>query len=152
MEIKDISVVITTYKSENKLYTCLDSLPKSIKIIVVENSNDVKFKQKLNIKYPNIECILTGDNKGYSVGNNIGLSQVSSKYSLVLNPDTIVEKDAFINFLKTAEECPDFWLIGPSNHQAIKSSLNDKKVFEVDNIKGFAIFFNMEKFNQTFFR
>ena len=86
-----------------------------------------------------------------TVGNNIGLSQVSSKYSLVLNPDTIVEKDAFINFLKTAEECPDFWLIGPSNHQAIKSSLNDKKVFEVDNIKGFAIFFNMEKFNQTFF-
>ena len=51
-----------TYKSENKLYSCLNSLPKSAKIIVVENSNDVKFKQKLNIKYPYIECILTGEN------------------------------------------------------------------------------------------
>ena len=40
MEIKDISVVITTFKSENKIYTCIDSLPKTIKILVLENSND----------------------------------------------------------------------------------------------------------------
>ena len=151
MNIKDISIVITTYKSENKLYACLNSLPQSIRIIVVENSNDVKFKQKLNIKYPQIECILTGENKGYSSANNIGLSQVTSKYALVLNPDTIVEKNAIGNFLNTAKEYPDFWLIGPFNHQAIKSTLTEKKVFEVDNIKGFAIFFNMEKFNKTFF-
>ncbi len=151
MEIKDISVVITTYKSENKLYTCLNSLPKSIKIIVVENSNDVKFKQKLNIKYPHIECILTGENKGYSAGNNIGLSHVNSKYSLVLNPDTIVEKNAFNNFLKTAQEYPDFWLIGPSNDQSYEPSTNDKKVFEIENLKGFAIFLNMKKFKKSFF-
>ena len=110
MNIKDISIVITTYKSENKLYACLNSLPQSIRIIVVENSNDVKFKQKLNIKYPQIECILTGENKGYSSANNIGLSQVTSKYALVLNPDTIVEKNAIGNFLNTAKEYPDFWI------------------------------------------
>ena len=151
MNIKDISIVITTYKSENKLYSCLNSLPQSTKIIVVENSNDVKFKQKLNIKYPNIECILTGENKGYSVANNIGLSQVNSKYSLVLNPDTILEKNALNNFLETAKQYPNFWLIGPSNHQAINFSSREEKVFEVDNIKGFAIFINMEKFEKIFF-
>ena len=124
---------------------------KSIKIIVVENSNDVKFKQKLNIKYPHIECILTGENKGYSAGNNIGLSHVNSKYSLVLNPDTIVEKNAFNNFLKTAQEYPDFWLIGPSNDQSYEPSTNDKKVFEIENLKGFAIFLNMKKFKKSFF-
>ena len=51
MDIKDISIVITTYKSESKLYSCLNSLPQSVKIIVVENSNDVKFKQKLHEDY-----------------------------------------------------------------------------------------------------
>ena len=151
MDIKDISIVITTYRSENKLYSCLNSLPKSAKIIVVENSNDVKFKQKLNIKYPHIECILTGENKGYSVANNIGLSQVTSKYSLVLNPDTIADKNTFNNFLNTAKEYPDFWLIGPANDQAINLTSRNDKVFEVDNIKGFAIFFNMEKFDNKFF-
>ena len=151
MNIKDISIVITTYKSESKLYSCLNSLPQSVKIIVVENSNDVKFKQKLNIKYPYIECILTGENKGYSVGNNIGLSQVNSKYALILNPDTIVDENALKNFLKTANLYPDFWLIGPSNHQAKENSSGDKKIFEVNNLKGFAFFLNMEKFKKKFF-
>ena len=151
MDIKDISIVITTYKSESKLYSCLNSLPQSAKIIVVENSNDVKFKQRLNIRYPNIECILTGENKGYSVANNIGLSQVTSKYSLVLNPDTVVEKNTLNNFLETAKHYPDFWLIGPSNHQANENPLGNKKVFEVNNLKGFAIFLNMEKFKKEFF-
>ena len=151
MDIKDISIVITTYKSESKLYSCLKSLPQSVKIIVVENSNDVNFKQKLNIKYPYIECILTGENKGYSAANNIGLSQVTSKYSLVLNPDTTVEKDALNNFLDTAKQYPDFWLIGPANDQGINYSSKNEKVFEVNNIKGFAIFLNMEKFKNNFF-
>ena len=151
MDIKDISIVITTYKSESKLYSCLNSLPQSVKIIVVENSNDVKFKQRLNIRYPNIECILTGENKGYSVANNIGLSQVNSKYSLVLNPDTIVGENTFNNFLETAKHYPDFWLIGPSNHQANDKPLGSKKVFEVNSLKGFAIFLNMEKFKKEFF-
>ena len=151
MDIKDISIVITTYKSESKLYSCLNSLPETVKIIVVENSNDVKFKQRLNLKYPNIECILTGENKGYSAANNIGLSQVTSKYSLVLNPDTILEKDTINNFLETAKHYSDFWLIGPSDHQANDNPLGSKKVFEVSNLKGFAIFLNMEKFKKEFF-
>ena len=32
MEIKDLSIVITTFKSENKIYSCLDTLPKKIRI------------------------------------------------------------------------------------------------------------------------
>ena len=71
MEIKDISVIITTFKSENKIYTCIDSLPKTIKILVLENSNDQEFKRKLSSRYSNVECILIGENRGYSVANNI---------------------------------------------------------------------------------
>ena len=73
MNIKDLSVVITTFKSEKKIYSCLDSLPKNITIIVIENSNDENFKKELKLKYPDINCILTGENKGYSTANNIGL-------------------------------------------------------------------------------
>ena len=71
MEIKDISIVITTYKSENKIYNCLNSLPKLAKIIVVENSKDEKLKEDILKRYPHIDCILTGGNKGYSVANNL---------------------------------------------------------------------------------
>ena len=151
MEIKDLSIVITTFKSENKIYSCLDTLPKKIRIIVVENSNNEKFKKELNIKYPHVECILMGKNQGYSVANNFGLLQVKTKYALVLNPDTKMDKNALTNFLNTAYSHPDFWLIGPGNGQSKAVKSNSKKVFEVDNLKGFAMFFNIGKFNNKFF-
>ena len=150
MDIKDLSIVITTFKSENKIYSCLDSLPYDINIIVVENSNNENFKKELKKRYPHINCILTGENKGYSVANNIGLISVKTKYALVLNPDTIVEKNAIKNFLVSAEKNPAFWLIGPAYHQS-KNIEIDKKIFEVENLKGFAMFFNMAKFKKNFF-
>ena len=60
---------------------------------------------------------MTGQNTGYAFANNLGLSKVKTKYALVLNPDTIVEKNALNNFLLTAKDNPDFWLIGPIDNQ-----------------------------------
>ena len=62
-----------------------------------------------------LNVFLTGENKGYSVANNIGLkSKVKTKYALVLNPDTILDKNAIKNFLNTAKKNNEFWLIGPA--------------------------------------
>ena len=151
MEIKDLSVIITTFKSENIIKNCLESLPKNIRILIIENSNNYDFKEKIESKYPNVECYLTGDNKGYSAANNIGLSKVKTKYALVLNPDTVVEKNTIKNFLKTADSYSDFWLMGPINNQSGQNNFKGQEVIEVDNLKGFAIFFNMKKFNNDFF-
>ena len=150
MEIKDISIVITTYKSENKIYNCLNSLPKLAKIIVVENSKDEKFKEEILKRYPHIDCILTGGNKGYSVANNIGLSKVTTNFALILNPDTIVAEKTFDNFLIQAKIFPDFWLMGPVTDEFNNVTLK-KDIFETNYIKGHAMFFNVKKFNNIFF-
>ncbi len=121
MDPKDLTIVITTFKSEAKIYSCLNSIPKHIRILIIENSSNTEFKNLIESKYPNIECYLTGDNKGYAVANNIGLSKVTSKYALVLNPDTTLTINAIENFLKAAEENKDFWLMGPANNQVDKN-------------------------------
>ena len=151
MDIKDLSVIITTFKSEAKIHSCLNSLPTTLKTYVIENSNNKEFKREIEKSYSNVECILTGSNKGYSVANNIGLSKIKSKYALVLNPDTIVAQTAIQNFLVAANKNPDFWLIGPDHDQNTKSNFKKNKIYEVENLKGFAIFFNIEKFDQIFF-
>jgi len=151
MNVNDLSAIITTFKSEDKIFSCLDSLPKNIRIFIVENSNNEKFKKEIEKKYINAECILAGKNEGYSKGNNIGLHKVKTKYALVLNPDTIVEENAIENFLNSASKNPDFWLMGPANDQGEKITIAENKIIEVDNLKGFAIFFNMEKFKDNFF-
>ena len=151
MESKNLTVVIVTFKSEEMIANCLKSIPNEIPVVIVENSNNKNFKKEIESHFNNVNCILTGDNKGYAIANNIGLNSVKTKFALVLNPDTIVDKDAIQNFLHTANLKEDFWLIGPANDQMINLNFKEDNLKEVENLKGFAIFFNMFKFKGKFF-
>ena len=149
MNFGDITVVIVTFKSEHKIYSCIDSIPEESKIIIIENSNDAKFKQKIEAHRSNVECFLTMQNNGYAAGNNFGLKKVKTKFALVLNPDTRLLKNSLKEFYNTAAKNNDFWLIGPN--QDFVNNVQNENTLEVDNIKGYAMFFNIEKFNNKFF-
>ena len=151
MESKNLTIVIVTFKSEAKIFNCLKSIPAEIQVIMVENSNNKNFKDEVENNYNNVNCILMGENKGYSVANNIGLHSVKTKYALVLNPDTILDKDAIKNFFISVNEVKDFWLMGPANDQMVDINFENNNLKEVNNLKGFAIFFNIPKFKQKFF-
>ena len=47
MSIKDITIVITSFKSEKKIRSCLNSIDKQYNVINVENSNDQDYKEKI---------------------------------------------------------------------------------------------------------
>ena len=151
MESKELTIVIVTYKSEEKIFDCLKSISNEIPVIIVENSNNEDFKKKIENSYNNIKCILAGENKGYSSANNIGLKLVKTKYALVLNPDTILHEKAIENFLLSNNLKKDFWLMGPANDQIKNFDFKDSNYLEVENLKGFAIFFDLSKFDGKFF-
>ncbi|MDB4339858.1 glycosyltransferase [Pelagibacteraceae bacterium] len=151
MKSKDLTVVIVTFKSQGIISKCIQSIPDYVKIIIVENSKNENFKKDLENKYQNVKCILAGQNKGYAAGNNIGLDYVKSKYALVLNPDTILHEDAIQNFFITANKINDFHLLGPASNQMVQIDFKKNNIVEVNNLKGFAIFFNIKKFNKNFF-
>ena len=151
MEFNDLSIVIVTYKSESKIFDCLNSIPNKIPVFVIENSNSQEFKKKIENNYKNVSCILTGANKGYAAGNNIGLTQVKTNFALVLNPDTILEKNVIPNFSNFVNNNPNFWLLGPGNDQKKNYNFSYSNILEVENLKGFGIFFNMKKFDKNFF-
>ncbi len=151
MYSKELTVIIVTFKSEEKIKNCLKSISHETPIIVVENSDNRNFKKKIENEHDNARCVLTGKNYGYAKANNIGLKLVKTKYALVLNPDTILGEGAIKNFLNTAKLKKDFWLMGPASGQMINLDFKDSDLKEVNNIKGFAIFFNMPKFNKEYF-
>ncbi len=154
MDNKDITIIINTFKSEDKISDCLKSIGPIYKVIIIENSNNKNFKNKIEKQYPNVQCFLTGENLGYAKGNNLGLSKVKSKFALVLNPDAYVLEETIQNFLITANKVKDFAIIGPAkqNEQSNKDDFEGKdEVFQVDNLKGFAMFLNLEQFNDVGF-
>ena len=145
------SVVITTFNSEHIIDKCIQSIPSDVSIIIIENSNNINFKLDIESKYSNVKCTLAGSNIGYSRANNLGLSLVKSEYALVLNPDAKLKKNTLDIFFEEAKKNKDFWLIGPINNQGKFYEKNNYKIFEVKNLKGFAIFFNLKNFNSKFF-
>jgi len=151
MYLKELTVVIVTFRSESKILDCISSIGGLAEIIVVENSNNINFKKKLENEFSNLKCILTGENLGYATANNIGLRSVKTKYALVLNPDTILDKNAIKRFLESAEKFKDFWLMGPASDQMVELEFGENDLIEVNNLKGFAIFLNLSKFNNEYF-
>ena len=155
MSIKDITVVITSFKSGEIIRNCLSSIDKGCKVILVENSNDLDFKKKIEQEYANVECILTGKNLGYGKANNIGLKKVTSKYVLILNPDATLESDSIENFLKAVKRVSTFAIMAPyaqgKKDENNKINIINNNPILVKNVKGFAMFLNMSEFQDVGF-
>ncbi len=154
MKTFDLTVIITSFHSRDKIFSCIDSIEKSIKIIVIENSNDEKLKEEIHSKYQNVECILSKENLGYGAGNNLGLSRVETSYALIVNPDVTLNNDAVNKFFLSINNLGDFGIIAPISQNEKYNNFNineDKEIKEVDNVKGFAMFLNMKNLKQINF-
>ena len=115
MTFNQITIVITSYKSDQKIVKCLKSIDNQCKTIIVENSKNRSFKEKIEKNFTNAECLIAGENLGYAKGNNLGLSKVKTKYVLILNPDAELESDTLNNFFKTVNKIENFAIIGPAS-------------------------------------
>tara|TARA_E500000178_G_scaffold356459_1_gene434528 strand:- start:1626 stop:2477 length:852 start_codon:yes stop_codon:yes gene_type:complete len=154
MSYDKITVVINTFNSEDKIYQCLDSITSEIKVIIIENSNNLNFKNQIEKKYSNVNCYLTGTNLGYAKGNNFGLSKVKSSYAFVLNPDATLGKNTIDRLISSADNLSDFAIIGPAKQDEYSDAdlnINKEQVFQVDTLKGFAMFMNLEEFKEIGF-
>ncbi len=151
MDIKNLTAVITSFKSEKKILNCIKSLGKDLDIIVIENSNDKKLKAKLEKENSNLKCVLSEKNLGYAKGNNLGLSLVKTSYALIINPDAEVHEDTISNFLLSAKAKPDFAIIAPHIQETLNNSFKEtkKEILEVENVKGFAMFLNLDQFKKV---
>ena len=137
-----------------KILNCLKSIDSKIKVIVIENSNNINFKNDIEKNFVNVKCILAGENLGYAKGNNLGLSKVKSQYALILNPDATLEENTIENFLKSANQLKDFAIIGPARQKEFSKEINEfqkDKIFETEYLKGFAMILNLEQFTDIGF-
>ncbi len=153
-----LSVVIVTFKSDNVIDDCIQSIPDQIKIIIVDNSNDKKFKENIEKKYKNVECILSSVNLGMGPGNNLGLKYVKTDYAIILNPDVILETNTIQEIIKESQKIESFAILAPlssnedyPNYKIDKkdtSNISDTLAFNVKSVDGYAMVLNLKKLNQ----
>ena len=158
LNLDDITFIIVTYKSENIIQNCLNSLPKNSKKIIIENSNNNKLEKDLKSKYDNIEVIMS-NNIGMGAGNNLGLKACKTNYAFVLNPDTKLYSETLSSFIRALDSVSEFTLASPlndnknfPNYKKPISFINiNKNILSVESIDGFSMLFNLRKFKDQIF-
>ncbi len=157
LNVNNITFIIVCFKSQNVIFSCLNSLPKNSKKIVIENSNNIKLKEQIELKYDNIE-VLMNDNLGMGASNNVGILRSNTEFVYILNPDTKFNENTFDKLVEAVNNIDDFAIISPlcSNHKFPNYKIKKKKysnndqILEVDSIDGFSMLINKKKFNNFF--
>jgi GT2 family glycosyltransferase len=156
------TLVIVTYKCPI-IIKCIKSLVGYFKIIIVENSNNIQFKKKLEKFNKNISVILTGENLGYAKSANLGLKKVKSKFGLLINPDVLVNYKTIQKIELIADEIKNFSILVPmyngfydylnnnmdrvdnlESKDLILKNILQKKIVKIKFTPGFFMFFNMK--------
>ena len=156
MNYNDITISLVLFKSEKVIFQCLRSINKVKKIIIYDNSNDKNLKKIVNKKFPNIDYILSKKNLGFGAAHNKVFKLAKTPYVLVLNPDTILDKNCIKELIYNANKLDNkFTIISPitksknygyfsNNHE---ERMDNKNIIDVDFVNGFSMLIKKSKIN-----
>ena len=155
---QNLTVIIVTFRSENVIHNCIQSIDSDIKVLVVDNSNSKEFKENIENKYKNVSCILSEKNSGMGAGNNLGIKNIKTDFAFILNPDVILEPNSIDNLIEESKKLESFGIISPievnkdyPNYKLIDSSKKNidlKEPFKVKSVDGYSMLINLKRLNQ----
>ncbi len=119
--MKKVLISLITFNSEKETLACLTSLEQidkdgiSLEIVVVDNASKIHFELPKKHESLPIKIMRVEKNIGFSGGHNMSLRYALEHdidYVVLLNNDTVVEKNFLKGLLKAAEE-NDAGLVSP---------------------------------------
>lgn len=115
-EAPEVSVVIVNWNSRNLLENCLASLCETTSIpfeaIVVDNGSTDDSVEYLSANWPQVSVIPLERNYGFAGANNIGFKYCHGRYVLLLNVDTISQKNMIARMVECMENNPEAGCVG----------------------------------------
>ncbi len=115
---KKITIFMIAYYSNYNIEKIIKKIDKSIKIIIIENSNLLKTKKYFEDRYSNISVILCEKNEGVAVANNIAFNMIKTPYALYLDMDVDFDTNIIDQFINHAERIQDLALLVPQHHKS----------------------------------
>lgn len=106
---QDITIIIIAFKSEHIIHECLKHINKKYNIIIIDNSNNLKFRKLIEKKYTNTKVILA-NNIGFGPAINLAASKVKTKYFLSISPDVILNSQILELFYLGTKKCNNKFL------------------------------------------
>ena len=120
----DLSIVIVNWNTCQLLDECLWSVQQELadlagkmdlcaELFVVDNGSTDGSVEMMRTRYPDVHVIANQHNLGFACANNQALELARGRYSLLLNPDTVVLQDGLGALLRFMNAHPRAGVAGP---------------------------------------
>ena len=159
LSLNNLTFIIVTFKSDHIIHECIESLPKDSNIIIIENSNSLEFKKKLEAKYSKIN-VIAQENTGMGSANNKGIKLCKTDYAFVINPDVKFYENTMSELITLSSKYNDYSILAPisddikyPNYKIMNKKIkNDNPDFlNVDSVDGYAMLINKNKFSDNIY-
>ena len=148
----EITVIILSHKSKNLVINFIQDLYNKFRIIIIDNSDDIKLEKEIKQNYPKIDFKII-KNDGYGSAINFASKFVKTKYFLISNPDvTGLNETNLKDFAKAANILNDnFSSLGPRFINANpRSHIQSDELIDIADMKfisGACMFFKKKTFD-----
>ena len=134
--ISDLTIIIVLYQEKFELIrSCLKNI-KNFKIIIIDNDNNNKIKEKVTSEFSIHKYILQKKNIGFTKAANIAIELVDTKYVMNLNADCLIKENAIIDLLSANQKDHNCFITSPTfydlNNKLSRNSSNfsEKKIVQ----------------------
>ena len=117
-----VAIIVLTWNQRDLTLDCLASLAEMdypedrLQVIVVDNGSRDGTAAAVRERYPHVTVLENGDNLGFAEGNNVGIRhalQGPAEYIMLLNNDTVVDRQMLAELLTVMEQHPEVGIVGP---------------------------------------
>lgn len=113
----ELSVIIVSFNVKKFLEQCLFSVRSATEkteceIFVIDNNSEDESADMVKREFPEVNLIANNANTGFSAANNQAIRKSTGRFVLLLNPDTIVEKDTLLKCINFMNVHPDAGALG----------------------------------------
>jgi N-acetylglucosaminyl-diphospho-decaprenol L-rhamnosyltransferase len=110
--VSDLAVVVVTYRSAETIGACLQSIPKGLEVVVVDNASDDDTVAR--VEGFGVRVIRNPDNRGFAAAANQGARATTAAAVLFLNPDAELGDGCAMKLDRALRDQPDLAIVGPA--------------------------------------
>jgi GT2 family glycosyltransferase len=112
-----VAVILVSFNTRDRLSACLESLQSqdysgNVELVVVDNASSDHSKEMISERFPEVTLIANDENLGFAAANNQAYSMTDAEIICLVNPDTLVQRDAVSHAVDHLLRQPETGLCG----------------------------------------
>lgn len=120
MERKELTIAVNSYKNQDILRLCLESIRKemsrtgiSYEVLVADSATEEDTEMMMREDFPEVRFFPFKENVGFKTLVNVSLEKALGQYVFLINSDIILSPEAMPKLLTYLKEHPEIGILGP---------------------------------------